>query len=306
MARKPSPIIPSSEKDRTGTAGILRRCNAQIRRRYEGLRRDVLSLFRSIEYLTVNRDEPVYIYQLTAEQQARLSSEIQQTLDRWIAAGRDPAEFFWFSPFVAEASQLGVAQSAANLAQLSASYAATRTLEEIVYSEPYRNRRAAAQLRSMDHWGGLSATMKSDLSSIIGRAVIDGKNPRTVEKEIAERLGVSMSKAQQYAQTEITGVLRDARAAEATYARDEMDIELALLWTSALKPITRRWHASRNGRTYSPEEVKDFYSRDGNRYNCFCAQVECLLDDDGKPMLSPQARQTFESARISWQSKYGK
>ena len=104
------------------------------------------------------------------------------------------------------------------MSKIAPAYAATRTLQEVVYSEAYRTRLAAAQLRSLDHWTSLSATMRSELSSIIGRAVIDGKNPRVVRREIAERLGVSMSRAAQYAQTEITGALRDARAAEADQA----------------------------------------------------------------------------------------
>lgn len=303
----PSPIIPSDTTDRTGTAGIMRRAMAEIRRRFVGLKRDVVRLFDAIPILAGNDAATASvrtIYQMTPEQLARLSADLQATLERWISNGRDPAHVFWFATYDAEAQQLGTAQSVANLSKIAPAYAATRTLQEVVYSEAYRTRLAAAQLRSMDHWTSLSATMRSELSSIIGRAVIDGKNPRVVRREIAERLGVSMSRAAQYAQTEITGALRDARAAEADQAKEDYGLDIALLWTSALIPTTRHWHASRNGKTYSTQEVRAFYAEGGNKYNCHCAQTEVILDD-GRPMLSKKAQSALANEKAAWFSRYG-
>ena len=54
-----------------------------------------------------------------------------------------------------------------------------------------------------------------------------------------------------------------------------------LLWLSALKPTTRSWHASRHGKVYTTEQVRDFYAENGNRYNCYCSQIPVLLNDDG-------------------------
>lgn len=303
----PSPIIPSDTTDRTGTAGIMRRAMAEIRRRFVGLKRDVVRLFDAIPILAGNDAATASvrtIYQMTPEQLARLSADLQATLERWISNGRDPAHVFWFATYDAEAQQLGTAQSVANLSKIAPAYAATRTLQDVVYSEAYRTRLAAAQLRSMDHWTSLSATMRSELSSIIGRAVIDGKNPRVVRREIAERLGVSMSRAAQYAQTEITGALRDARAAEADQAKEDYGLDIALLWTSALIPTTRHWHASRNGKTYSTQEVRAFYAEGGNKYNCHCAQTEVILDD-GRPMLSKKAQSALANEKAAWFSRYG-
>lgn len=304
----PSPIIPSDQTDRTGTAGIMRRAMAEIRRRFVGLKRDVVRLFDGIPILAGNDASTSAvrtIYQMTPDQLARLSAELQATLERWIANGRDPAHIFWFSSYDAEAQQLGTAQSVANLSKIAPAYAATRTLQEVIYSDAYRTRLAAAQLRSLDHWTSLGATMRSELSSIIGRAVVDGKSPRAVRREIAERLGVSMSRAAQYAQTEITGALRDARAAEADQAAEEYGLKVALLWTSALKPTTRHWHASRNGKAYSTQEVRAFYAERGNKYNCYCAQTEVILDDDGRPMLSKKAQGALANERAAWFSRYG-
>ncbi|MDP1019404.1 hypothetical protein Q6284_28990, partial [Klebsiella pneumoniae] len=48
-----------------------------------------------------------------------------------------------------------------------------------------------------------------------------------------------------------------------------------------LKPTTRSWHASRHGKVYTTEQVRDFYAENGNRYNCYCSQIPVLLNDDG-------------------------
>lgn len=48
------PIIPSNIRDRTGTAGILRRAIAQINRRFAGLRRDVFAIWDGVRVLEAN------------------------------------------------------------------------------------------------------------------------------------------------------------------------------------------------------------------------------------------------------------
>lgn len=296
-----SPTIPGSTTDRTGTQGIQRRAVAAIRRRFAGLRAEVLAIFERIPRLALNDEVFGRIaYAFTPAQMAATSLNLAEALQRWIADAREPSALNWFTAYQAEAAQAGAAQSAANLTRLSAAYAASRTLAEVVTSEPYRLRATLAQFRNLDHWTALAAEQKSELSNIITKAVIDGKNPRAVRKEIIERLGVSEKRAYSYAQTEITNTLRDARIAEKQEAEEELGLSLGLLWTSALLPSTRPWHASRNGSVYTTEEVRQFYSERGNKFRCHCGLTECLLDEDGKPVLSDTARATFKRERESW------
>ena len=304
--RPRNPIRPGTSTDRTGSAGIQRRAVAAIRRRYAGLQREVLGIFDGIRILEVNEASiSRTIYALTPDELAAVSYALQQALDRWIASGRDPAHTFWWAPFDAEAAQLGAAQSVANLGQLSAAYAASRSLQEVVFSQPYRNRVAMAQIKSYEHWTGISAGLRSELSQIIGRAVVDGKNPRAVRAEIMERLDVSKSRAIQYAQTDITDTLRQARWAEADDAEEQFGLRIGMLWTSALLPTTRETHARRNGRVYTQQECREFYDRDGNRYRCHCGQTEALLDTDGKPILTDTLKKSMRSELEAWEKDRG-
>ncbi len=297
-----NPIIPGTPKDRTGASRIIRRALAEIDRRFKGLQADVLALFDRIPVYALNEEFVQVLYGLTPSQMAALSAELQAAVERWIANGRDPAHALWWAPYESEALQLGTAQTVANLSNLSPVYAASRSIEAIVYSTPYTNRLAMAQIKSYDHWTGLAAQQKSELSQIIGRAVVDGKNPKAVRTEIMERLEVSRSKAASYAQTDITDTLRQARWAEAEYAGEAFGLKIGLLWTSALKPTTRPHHAARNGKVFKPGDVRAFYGRDGNRYNCYCGQTEALLDAAGKPILTDRLKASMLAENVAWQA----
>lgn len=299
------PILPGDREDRTGTRGILRRAVADINRRWTGLRRDVLGVWDGLRVLALNAETDTVVYTVTPEEMAATNQALRDALERWIEAGREAKHSFWYDVYDAEASQAGVTQSMNNLTRLSPAYGAQRTLQQIIFSQPYRTRVSLAQIKSYDHWSGLQASLRSELSQIIGRAIVDGRNPRAVRTEIAERLEVSRGRAAGYAQTDITDTLRQARMAEDQWAEDELGVRTGELWTSALIPTTRPWHASRNGKVYTREQVQKFYQEAGNRYRCHCSVTACLLDADGKPILTKKLQSTMSNELSAWKKVYG-
>jgi SPP1 gp7 family putative phage head morphogenesis protein len=298
--RTRNPIITGSNNDRTGSGVIVRRALADITRRFDGLQADVLAVFDGIRTYGLNDESGAVAYALTPEEMAAVSQAMADALDRWISAGKEPAHLMWYAPYDVEASQLGAAQAVANLSALAPAYASVRSLQAIIYSTPYKTRVGMAQVKSYEHWTGLSGGMRSELSQIIGRAVVDGKNPKAVRKEIMDRLDVSKARANLYAQTDITDTLRQSRWAESDYAEESLGIKTGMLWTSALKPTTRPSHAARHGKVYTTNEVRDFYGKDGNRMHCFCACTEALLDEDGKPILTDRLKQVMTAERKGW------
>ncbi len=303
MKRPPrNPIVPADTRDRTGSRGILRRFVAEIGRRWAGLTREALEVFSRVRIITGNDAADFQtVYALTPDEAAAVSFALQQAVERWIASGKEAAHRLWATQYTAEAAQMGAAQSVANLTAISAAYAAERSLQSVLFSEAYRNRVAAAQVKSYDHWTQLSAEAKSELSQIIGRAIVDGKNPRAVVSEIRERLDVSKSRAVGYAQTDVTDTLRHARMAEMDDAVESLGLNLGLGWASAFLPTTRPTHAARHGKVYSSAEVRDFYSKNGNRYRCHCSLFEVLLDDEGRPQLSQTLREKMAKEKATWQ-----
>lgn len=302
-----NPIIPGSTRDRTGTAGILRRASAAIRRRYAALARDVQAAVLAIPYYRANdsRSAPV-LYSMTPEQLRRVAEELDAAIKRWLMSDASAGEWlFWWDAFEAEAMHLGTAQSSANLAALAPAYAAARPLVSVLYSEAYINRLAAAKFKSYEHWTGTAASVRAELAGLIGQAVVEGRAPADAARDIAERLNVSKSRALAWAQTDITDALRQARWAESEAAERELGIKTGLLWTSALIPTTRPHHAARNGRVYTVEEVKAFYSNRREKYNCRCGQTEALLDADGRPILTDFLKTAMAKEKAVWQRQQG-
>jgi hypothetical protein len=300
-----NPIIPGTTRDRTGAGGILRRAGAAIRRRFELIERDVRAAFDRIPVYALNDERnPEVRYGITPQTLSDIANELQAALERWLLDGTRSVEHaFWWDAFVQNAAQLGTVQTMTNLAALSPAYAAARTLTQVLFSPPYLERIATAKFKSYEHWTGLAAEQRAALAQLIGQGIADGQAPRVVRRAIAERLGVGLSKALEYAQSDITDTLRMARVAEAEAAEAELGLRTALLWTSALIPTTRPWHASRHGRVYTPGEVRAFYADRGNRYRCRCATTECLLDEEGAPMLSKKLKSAMASERKAWQSR---
>lgn len=284
----PDPIISRNAAERTGAGPIMSAAQREIARRYRGANAEITAYIKRTG--------------LSASDADLLIQQVGDILDRWIAEG-SPEHFWYADDFTKQAIEKGVTASNLNLARLSTKYARERSIESILYSDAYLNRIRMARLADLSHFTGLSATAKSDMAGIIANAIADGKGVASTAKDISERLGVSLSRAKGYAQTQLPGALRDARMAESEYARENLGINIKLLWTSSLLPTTRPNHASRHGRTYTEREVKDFYDRDGNRFRCHCAVTECLIDDDGKPILSDSLKRGMAQEKAKWQSE---
>lgn len=304
-----NPIIPGNPRERTGSSGILRRAVAEINRRWRGLQVEVLAVFARVPLYQSNEDDkgsetlPAVRYGATAQTLDQTARDLDAALARWIAAGREAEYVAWWDVYQGEAQQLGTAQAVANLTNLSAAYASTRTLQTVVYSAPYRLRADLARNISLEHWTGLKGDARAKLMGIVGRAVVDGKNPKAVRTEIMEALKVSKSRAELYAQTEITGTLRAARWAEDDAAEVELGVRTVELWTSAFLPTTRASHGARHGKTFTREEVKAFYSVNGNKFRCHCAQSAALIDVNDKPILTDQLKRSMAKEQRVWESK---
>jgi hypothetical protein len=280
------PITPRNIADRAGSAGIEKLASAEIRRRYRAALAQI--------------NAQVARLGLSPQSAELLINDAGRILERWLSEGT-PRQFWFSDQFTSEASRKGAELAGVNLARLSSAYAAARPIEAILFSDAYITRLSMARLADLTHFTGLAATAKADLAGIITSSIADGLGVKQAARQISERMGVSMSRAKLYAQTQLPEALREARWAESEWAEESLGIKTALLWTSTLLPTTRPNHASRHGRTYTVAEVRDFYDRDGNRFRCHCGQSEALIDDDGKPILSDKLKKAMTTERKKWQ-----
>ena len=266
--------------------GIKRALKALFDQRLTGREREANS--HNWHFLChVNGEEPTlyqvnagkFIYDMTPQELSDLLDAVQTILDEYLLEGGDQNQ--WALDYVIDAFKRGTLEAFNNLSQQSQVYASQTTLQQLLSSPGYQNQIAAARLTTFSDWKAISDAARGDLTNIITDAVARGVNPRETANVISKRLDVSMSRAKNIAQSEQVGALRQAQWNETDWAADRLGLNTGLLWLSALKPTTRLWHASRHGKVYTTEEVRDFYAENGNRYNCYCSQIPALLNDDG-------------------------
>jgi hypothetical protein len=315
-ARISSPKLPRSRTDPVMAAKLIKKSFGLIKKKYAGIEKDVISLFNEIPVskIDVNAEKIVertvtkstnpndYFYDVDASRLALINVRLMEILDEWLLDGHE-LNVLWSGKIVEDAYLSGTGLAQSNLSSMSATYAKDRTLTYILLSESYRRRVGIAYANSYSNWKGLSDWSRNDLAKIISEAVAAGRNPKTVITLLSERLAISRSHAENIAQTEITGALRQARWDEAEETQKELGLNTSLLWISALIPTTRVSHAARHNLFYDIDNVRDFYSRDGNRRKCLCSQIEVILIN-GKAEITKSANDLLQKEKENWNKKY--
>ncbi|MCS2167555.1 phage head morphogenesis protein [Scandinavium manionii] len=313
------PIVPRSKVDPTRSAKQVSAMFRDIEDRYLGIKRALKVLFdqrltgreretnsHNWHFLCHDNGEDMrlyqvnagkFIYDMSAQELAALLESVQGILDDYLLEGGE--QNFWAMDYVAAEANRGTLEAFNNLSQQSQVYASQTTLQQLLSSPGHLNQIAVARLTTFSEWKGISDTARKDLTSVITDAVARGVNPRETASVISKRLDVSMSKAKTIAQTEQVGALRQAQWNETDWAADRLGLNTGLLWISALKPTTRTWHASRHGKVFTTEEVRDFYAENGNRWNCYCTQIPVLLNDDGS-IFNEGLADKLAKERINW------
>ncbi len=240
-----------------------------------------------------------FIYDMSPQEMADLLEAVQSILDDYLLEGGEQNQ--WAMDYVVAEAQRGTLEAFNNLSQQSQVYASQTTLQQLLSSPGHLNQIASARLTTFSDWKAISDAARADLTGIITDAVARGVNPRETASVISKRLDVSMSRAKAIAQTEQVGALRQAQWNETDWAADRLGLNTGLLWLSALKPTTRWWHASEHGKVKTTDWVRGFYSRDGNKYHCYCGQIPVLLNGDGS-IFNQGLADKLAKERKGWQS----
>jgi SPP1 gp7 family putative phage head morphogenesis protein len=283
-----NPILPSSRTNPIGQTALIRKARSVVNRHIARCQKMLLGKLGDIPTKSyrnnIETNATRYEYQISA-------SALQAIIDEFLAlTGQMPSQYVVNRAI--DAYRSGTAVSVTNLIGLTSDY--TRSITGVLVSEPYRRRVALLGSRVFEEMEGFAGEMGKDLATTLRRGMENGQNPLVVARDLRARFDVSKTRAERIARTEITGAHRRARLDESDDVRDRLGIRTKMLWLSALKSSTRHTHSIRHGNLYTPQEVRDFYSVDGNAINCLCAQTETLVDDSGNP-LNPQIVERVKS-----------
>ena len=283
-------ILPRSQSNPVGGVRQIQRARGAWRRHLASVRKWLLEEVSRIpvETLTINT---VYEYQIDV-------ARLRQIIDELSVRVGDPQPQELIVNEVSRAYEMGTAAAVTNLSALTDDY--TRTVTQVIASQPWQRRVALIQSRVFEEMQGFAGDAARDLGRVLSQGIENGQNPRVVAKVLRERFSVSQSRANRIARTEITGALRRGRLDEAQEAEERLGIKTKMLWISALAPTSRPHHVARSGNLYDAQEVRDFYAVDGNGINCLCTQVQTLVDDDGNPITGKSAIERVRSAKAKY------
>ncbi len=190
--------------------------------------------------------------------------------------------------------EVGTSNTVEVLAGITDDY--QRTVDQVLISSQYLQRAAFLRARVFDQMKGFEGQTAADLGRVLYDAIENGISPLDVTKRIRARFGVSRSRAERIARTEIAGAQRRGNWDESQDAEERLGVITKQMHLSALLPTSRRTHIQRHGNLYTLDEVRDWYTQDGNAINCRCSQVPVRVDESGDP-LNPRGQQKAKEVR---------
>lgn len=280
MSKRHDPTRTSTKQAKAAAEmrGRLKAAYTRVSVLIEALPAKTVTVNKWLALLRLQTNREAYIFDLDAERLNRASAEI-----RAILAEELTSDDWLFAGYVGPTYQQGAAQSIAAIApQLKLVIPDAQPLQP--WQIPaYRRRYELLRARVFETMQGFSGSVADDLSGVLGRAVIDGLNPRDAVKVIAQRFGVADFRAERIARTEITMALKRAILDESDATVEQYGIRTLQMHVSAFSPTSRQSHMQMHGRLRTSEQVREWYAVDANAINCMCSQVPTLVDDDGEP-----------------------
>lgn len=228
-----------------------------------------------IEVNALHINQEYYDYLIDVAQLEAIVAEIRTRLEQEVPAEQTVSA-------VTAAYEAGTAAAVVNLAAISDDY--TREITQVIQSDPYQRRVALMQSRVFEEMRGFQEDTARDLGRVLSQAVENGESPLETTEIIKQRFGVSRSRAERIARTEITGALRRARIDEDRDANQRLGVRTKMLHLSALSPTTRASHAARHGNLYEAQEVSEWLSEGANSINCECNFISVAVDENGEPL----------------------
>jgi len=128
--------------------------------------------------------------------------------------------------------------------------------------------------RSYESLKGWTDNLSKEVRSITFDAVRNGEGVTETARKIRERVGVSKSRAQTIARTEINQAYSESALAEADRASEELGEQVDSRWITARDSRVRHRHAAVHGVVMDSKRARGIKSNDG--INCRCALIPVI------------------------------
>lgn len=295
-------------EDPTKQAGNRRRAMANIRKRLQGAKTQVLNLIDTIPIsvqnsMVINRVK--YTWDMSPERISQVDALIFEILNQWFDTTTDQMPNRWFfTQYTESAAQQGTADAINTIKNVSRGVVSVADLDMMsvqrIFQEP-QYKRAITSLygRAFNEMDGFAGETAADLARVLADNMFLGKSARAAKKEIANRFKVADHRAERIARTEINRAYTNARTETASIEAKRLGIDIRVLHRSSLMPTTRRGHAERHGKVYTIEDQNEWWSEGANRIQCLCSISEVVVNEQGE-IKSYGAEERMAKQRETW------
>jgi len=303
------PIIHSAD-DPTGLGSLRGKCLREMRKRVKVIAGQVKPLIKTIleqslvDKVQVNVVELLplahivnktqYVYEISPQRMSEVDRFIKNLIYRNMLGIDDNlwSAQWWFNTYSRQAVEAGYKESlqtAQNLSPASVVGAdisnEVRSIDyEQILQQPYYKRRLDAVYgRTFNSMVGFSDESARQVSGILSRAITSGVGYRSVAKDVTKAFDdMAGWRALRIVRTELNKSATDAHMANTKDLNRDVygagSFEVAVMHLSALAENSRKWHMSRSGQIFTPQEQEDWWNEGSNRVNCQCSVVDILRD----------------------------
>ncbi len=306
-----NPIIPKRAADPAAQFGNLRGAKRKLEARYKRIIVGIKQMIGTFDKRVISTNIK-YEYQIDPNRFQSINLFLQELLYEELLdnQGGQLTSRWWLNANLTQSYTDGtsdVLQSSKNIATVEAvGPELSRTmrsiqLEQIIFSRGFQTRVGLVQARTFELMKGLADSTRTDLANTLARGMVDGIGVRELTKNTVERVGVSFSRAQRIVRTETLNAYRTAGGTETDELNEDVygdsPWKMKSLWFSALASTSRRWHIARHGRTFTTDDVREFYAKNGNSINCLCSQSPVLVNTRTGEVLQKELIKRMEKQR---------
>ncbi len=284
LRRKPGPKR-KPRKDPTLTGGVLRKWNAEIRRRFEGLKKairteimdkDVLGLR---EGFLVLANDTLYLrprefkYTTDAEKLEGFMGWLDEMVDRDVlevterVGPRVTGHEGWQNKYIRESYGKGIESTRHELSAVGLKMPDTGVGFEL-RAPVHAPKVASLYSRSFDELKGITNTMSQQIGRQMARGFAEGKGPMDIADMINDRVDkIGLTRSRLLARTETAYARNQGAMREMEEQERIIDEEILVQWETAGDARVRDTHAQRRGRVFKKDEAEELLG-----------EPNCLID----------------------------
>ena len=283
-----------SIKDPTFQAGRIVKAYGEFKRRLTRIKKEVTAVYESLKPIETASNtrsyflnaEKTYLYKIDLNEILRLDDTIDALIEKiMMDDNNQPGDNWFFTGYTEAAYEQGTGYAQAFISQQADSYARTyQNLQQVLFSQPYQRRIGIVSARTFNEMRGFTDDVTKQARFILGETIARGKSPKWAVSQLAEAIDGDKKRALRIARTEMGVAFRSAVMDESAQAARQFELQIKMLWVSALMATTRKNHASKHGELFTQAQVSDFYSKNGESINCRCAQVPTVVNEKGEAL----------------------